>query len=96
MGQRWWSVIPTHVQYFTRASLATLLRAARLRAALGSARRRRRSASRYYLERVGGYSPRLARAAVAGARAAGLADRMWAPDFRDRMAVVAQVESPPL
>ena len=24
MGARWWSVIPTHVQYFTRASLAQL------------------------------------------------------------------------
>ncbi|MBA2349063.1 MAG: class I SAM-dependent methyltransferase, partial [Solirubrobacterales bacterium] len=25
MGARWWSVIPTHVQYFTRRSIATLL-----------------------------------------------------------------------
>ena len=25
MGARWWSVIPTHVQYFTRSSLQTLL-----------------------------------------------------------------------
>ena len=26
MGARWWSVIPTHVQYFTRSSIGTLLR----------------------------------------------------------------------
>ena len=25
MGPRWWSVIPTHVQYFTRKSLTRLL-----------------------------------------------------------------------
>ena len=49
---------------------------------------------RYYLERVGGYSPRLARLLVRGARAARLVDRMWAPDFRDRMAVIARAPSP--
>ncbi|MEA2296426.1 MAG: hypothetical protein QOE86_4065, partial [Solirubrobacteraceae bacterium] len=26
MGRRWWSVIPTHVQYFTRPSMVALLR----------------------------------------------------------------------
>src|SRR5438270_356533 len=25
LGRRWWSVLPTHVQYFTRGSIATLL-----------------------------------------------------------------------
>jgi hypothetical protein len=45
---------------------------------------------RYYLERLGGYSPPLARALVRGARAARVADRIWAPDFRDRMAVIAR------
>jgi hypothetical protein len=39
---------------------------------------------------VGGYSPRVARGLVRAARRAGLADRMWAPDFRDRMAVIAR------
>ncbi|MEA2478993.1 MAG: hypothetical protein QOJ07_915, partial [Thermoleophilaceae bacterium] len=50
---------------------------------------------RYYLSRIGGYSPPLAGALVRGAQLAGVADRMWAPDFRDRMAVVARAPSPP-
>jgi hypothetical protein len=32
----------------------------------------------------------LARLLVRGARAARIVDRMWAPDFRDRMAVIAR------
>jgi hypothetical protein len=45
---------------------------------------------RYYLGRVGGYSPPAAAALVRTAELAGVADRLWAPDFRDRMAVVAR------
>jgi hypothetical protein len=45
---------------------------------------------RYYLERLEGYSPRVAAAAVSAARAADAADRLVWPDFRDRMAVVAR------
>jgi hypothetical protein len=44
---------------------------------------------RYYLERIGGYSPPVSRALVAGADAVGVADRIWAPDFRDRMVAIA-------
>jgi hypothetical protein len=44
---------------------------------------------RYYLERIAGYSPPVSRALVAGAGAVGLADRIWAPDFRDRMVAIA-------
>ena len=44
----------------------------------------------YYLVRIGGYSPAVAKALVAAASAAGVADAMWAPDFRDRMAVIAR------
>lgn len=89
LGARWWSVIPTHVQYFTRASMTRLLRDA------GWTPLEVRTAPkaftvRYYLERVGGYSPALARGLVRGAAAARLADRMWAPDFRDRMLVIAR------
>ena len=45
---------------------------------------------RYYLDRIGGYSRPLAGGLVSAASAAGVADRMWAPDFRDRMAVIAR------
>jgi SAM-dependent methyltransferase len=88
MGPRWWSVIPTHVQYFTRTSLTQLLgdRGFELRH-LGTTPKA--FTVRYYLERVGGYSEPLARTLVAGADAVGVADRIWAPDFRDRMVAIA-------
>jgi hypothetical protein len=44
----------------------------------------------YYLQRIAGYSDRAGRALVAAAAATGVADRLWAPDFRDRMAVIAR------
>jgi SAM-dependent methyltransferase len=92
LGKRWWSVIPTHVQFFTRDSIRTLLED-RGWEVLEIATAPKAFSVRYYLERVGGYSPPVARALVRGARAARGADRMWAPDFRDRMAVVARVPS---
>ena len=86
---RWWSVIPTHVQFFTRGSLRTLLERHGW-TVLEIASSPKAFTVRYYLERVGGYSPPLARALVRGAWAVRLADRMWAPDFHDRMAVIAR------
>jgi SAM-dependent methyltransferase len=95
MGARWWSVLPTHVQYFTRGSLATLLRSHGWQV-LEVATAPKAFTVRYYLERTGGYSPAAARALVRAARAAGVADRMWAPDFRDRMQVIARAPARPL
>ena len=89
MGPRWWSVIPTHVQYFTRDSLFTLLRRRGFEP-LSAATAPKTFTARYYLDRIGGYSPPLAAALVRAAEATGVADRPWAPDFRDRMAVVAR------
>jgi SAM-dependent methyltransferase len=88
LGKRWWSVIPTHVHYFTRASLTRLLsdRGFDVRH-VGTTPKS--FTVRYYLERVGGYSRPLARVLVAGAEAVGIADRMWAPDLRDRMVAIA-------
>jgi len=93
MRARWWSVIPTHVQFFTRGSLRTLLERRGWTVVEISSSPKAFSV-RYYLERVGGYSPGLARVLVRGARAVRLADRMWAPDFRDRMAVIARAPAP--
>lgn len=92
LGRRWWSVIPTHVQYFTRASLHTLLERSGFEVLEVSTAPKAFTVG-YYLERVGGYSPASGRALVKAARAAGLADRMCAPDFRDRMAVIARARS---
>jgi SAM-dependent methyltransferase len=92
MGRRWWSVLPTHVQYFTRRSLATLLGRHGFEVLeLGTAPKA--FTVRYYLWRISGYSAVVARGLVAGARAVGVAERMWAPDFGDRMMVIARRRS---
>lgn len=89
LGRGWWSVIPTHVQYFTRASFVTLLGRHDYEVVSIETAPKWLSVG-YYLERVGGYSPGLARLLGATARRLGLADRVWAPDFRDRMLVIAR------
>jgi len=89
MGRRWWSVIPTHVQYFTRASIATALqRHGFALLELGTAPKA--FTVEYYLGRIGGYSPAVAKGLTRAARATGQAGRIWAPDFHDRMGVVAR------
>lgn len=88
MGARWWSVLPTHVQYFTRPSLGILLERHGYRVVEMSTAPKAFTVA-YYLNRIGGYSPVVARALVAAARRLGLSERMWAPDFRDRMLVIA-------
>jgi SAM-dependent methyltransferase len=89
MGPRWWSVIPTHVQYFTRDSVAALLRRQGFDP-LAVYTAPKAFTVRYYLERIAGYAPGLAAALVAAASTGGIADRIWAPDFRDRMLIVAR------
>jgi SAM-dependent methyltransferase len=89
MGRRWWSVLPTHVHYFTRDSLRRLLRNHGFEV-LEITTAPKAFSIAYYLGRLGGYSPPLARAAVGAAERAGVAQRLWAPDFRDRMAVIAR------
>lgn len=92
LGPRWWSVIPTHVHLFTRRSMRTLLERHGFELlAMGSSPKTFSIA--YYLERLGGYWPPLAHALVAIARALGVADRRWTPDFRDRFYVLARLRS---
>jgi SAM-dependent methyltransferase len=91
LGRRWWAVLPTHVQYFSRASLGTLMhRCGFVPVWMGTDPKA--FAIDYYLWRLEGYWPPLSHAARAGARKVGVADRLWAPDFRDRLAVVARVK----
>jgi SAM-dependent methyltransferase len=89
LGPRWWSVIPTHVQYFTRGSIATLLERHGF-SVLETATAPKAFSVEYYLSRLEGYSRPTGRALVRGARSLGVAERMWAPDFRDRMMVIAR------
>lgn len=89
LGARWWSVLPMHVQYFTRGSLSQLLRDGGL--SIRSTRTHPKVFSRrYYGDRLGEFlpviGPPLAR--LVG-RSRG-ADRPFGPDFRDRVAVIAQ------
>ena len=88
LGRRWWSVIPTHVHYFTRNSIAVLLAHSGWEL-LELHTAPKAFTVRYYLSRIGGYSKPAASALVGLAELTGVADRLWAPDFRDRMAVVA-------
>jgi SAM-dependent methyltransferase len=89
MGRRWWSVIPTHVHYFTRDSISDLLRRHGF-APVEIATQPKAFTVAYYLDRIGGYSRPVADGLVRAATATGVARRMWAPDFRDRMLVVAR------
>lgn len=88
MGRRWWSVIPTHVHYFTRASMARLLSENGFDV-LDIRTQPKTFTVGYYLDRLGGYSERVRRALRRGAGAARLDNRLWAPDFHDRMLVLA-------
>jgi protoporphyrinogen oxidase/SAM-dependent methyltransferase len=88
MGRRWWSVLPMHLQYFTRGSMRRLLNAHGFRI-VSERTHAKVFTARYYAERLGGYRPRLARAAVRGLEVVGFDTRLVAPDLRDRLEVIA-------
>lgn len=94
LRSRWWSVIPTHVQYFTRDSMATLLSRHGF-SVLDMGTTPKAFTVEYYLSRIEGYSRPVGRALVGAARTLRIADRMWAPDFGDRMMVVARAGERP-
>lgn len=89
LGSRWWSVLPTHVQYFTRASMVRLLERERYGLEwIGTAPKA--FSVRYYAERLEGYSRPVAVTAARATERLGVAQRLVWPDFRDRMALVAR------
>jgi SAM-dependent methyltransferase len=89
MGPRWWSVIPSHVHYFTRESMRTVLERHGF-TIVDLSTSPKTFTTRYYLERLGGYSAPAKNFLVGAARLARLSDRLWTPDFRDRMLVIAR------
>ena len=89
LGPRWWSVIPTHIHYFTRDSAATMVRRHGFEP-LYVATDPKSFTVRYYLDKGGGYLPGVSKALIRGAESIGVADRMWTPDFRDRMLLIAR------
>ncbi len=88
MGRRWWSVLPMHVQYFTRRSMTRLLQAQGFEVVSMGSHAKMFSAG-YYAERIGGYHPALEALTLAALRRLKLESRLVAPDFHDRIAVIA-------
>jgi SAM-dependent methyltransferase len=88
MGRRWWSVLPMHLQYFTRQSMGRMLNGHGFRVVSTRSHAKVFSA-RYYAERLGGYAPSVADAGVRVLEKAGVADRLIAPNFGDRLEVIA-------
>jgi 2-polyprenyl-3-methyl-5-hydroxy-6-metoxy-1,4-benzoquinol methylase len=88
MGRRWWSVLPMHLQYFTKASLCRLLEQEGFSVQWSGTHAKVFSAQ-YYAERLGGYSSLLARLGTSTLRRLKLNKRLVAPDFRDRLALIA-------
>lgn len=89
LGRRWWSVLPMHLQYFTRHSLRLLLSQHGFEV-IAAASHPKVFTVRYYAERLGGYSARAERIAVRLAELLGLGERHVGPDLHDRMAIVAR------
>jgi hypothetical protein len=81
--------VPTHVQYFTRRSAGTLLTREGFEVLHISTQPKTFTVA-YYLGRLAGYSDALGEGLVGAARAVGLADRPFTPDFGDRMLVIAR------
>lgn len=88
MGDRWWSVIPTHVHYFTRSSVARAMSRAGFTPVVAHTAPKAFTVG-YYLGRISGYNESLSGGFVSIAEQLGVADRLWTPNFRDRMMVIA-------
>jgi 2-polyprenyl-3-methyl-5-hydroxy-6-metoxy-1,4-benzoquinol methylase len=89
LGRRWWSVLPMHVQYFTRSSMTAVLTRGGFVVEDVSTHPKTFSLE-YYGDRLAAFAPiggSLVRRAV---RATGQAGRPVSPDLRDRMAVIAR------
>jgi SAM-dependent methyltransferase len=93
LGKRWWSVIPTHIHYFTRSSAITMVRRHGYEP-LMIGTDPKTFTIRYYLNKGGGYLPGLSRRLVHGAESIRVADKMWTPDFHDRMILIARRADP--
>jgi SAM-dependent methyltransferase len=89
LGRRWWSVLPMHVQYFTRDSLSQLLRDGGLTVEAMHTHPKVFTRS-YYGDRFGEFVPVVGPVAARVIRRSRGADRPFGPDFRDRIAVLAQ------
>jgi SAM-dependent methyltransferase len=88
LGRRWWSVLPMHVQYFSRATMGRLL-ASRGFTVRHVGFHTKVFTATYYAERLAGYGAGLERPMAAALRALRMEERLIAPNFFDRMEVIA-------
>lgn len=89
LGHRWWSVLPMHVQYFTRRSMSVLLERHGLVVEDVTTHPKVFSLG-YYADRVSAFVPLAGPVVGKAVRSAHLDRRVVAPDFHDRMAVAAR------
>lgn len=89
LGDRWWSVLPMHLHYFTRRSMSLLLFRGGFEILEIDTHPKVFSVD-YYAGRVRAFVPVLGRLVPRLAEGLALADRPVAPDLRDRMLVVAR------
>ena len=93
LGRRWWSVLPMHVQYFTRSSLVALLTGAGFEVV--SVRTHPKVFTyRYYADRLGEFVPTVGRPLAGVVGRSPVAERAFGPDLRDRVAVIARRPRP--
>lgn len=88
MGRRWWAIVPMHLQYFTRSSMRLLLSRHGLEVR-HVATHPKSFSLRYYAERMAGFVPGVGPLALRLVDRSRHADRVVAPDFGDRMEVIA-------
>jgi SAM-dependent methyltransferase len=89
LGRRWWSVLPMHLQYFTRTSMRALLGRAGLDVRSIHTHPKAFSAG-YYAERLAAFLPVGGGAVTAVCARLGFDERLVAPDLHDRLAVIVQ------
>ncbi len=89
LRRRWWSVLPMHVQYFTRASLRRLLQDRGFEV-VDMRSHPKVFTVEYYAGRLGGYSRVISRLVVGAVRLARVHRRLVSPDFHDRVQVIAR------
>jgi predicted TPR repeat methyltransferase len=88
MGRRWWSVMPMHVQYFTRGSMTRLLERHGFDV-LDIDRHAKVCSARSYAERLESFVP-TGGLPTKLVEKHGKADSQIAPDIRERLLVVAR------
>ena len=88
LGRRWWSVLPMHLHYFTRGSMRALLERSGFDV-LDVTTHPKVFSVGYYAGRLAAFAPFMSRLVRASERR-GLSERPVAPNFRDRMAVIAR------